>query len=175
MLEKSDSSLSHVLDMQLTFGALYKNLSRIVSHIAHECTSKNVICFFSKFSDNVINFNIMYSSYYDFNFIFEGEPITIKKLAYYVTVGQHDNYYDIIINAYLDNGYYALSRYENEELFQAFRIPRLCVEQVRRLSQDNTGNDMVTLKPVNINLFSYIREYKVQPRKEVNQCCHKIL
>ena len=153
--------------MQLTFGNLLIDLSRIVAHIAHESTSKNVICFFSKFSDNVINFNIMYPSYYDSIFIFEDKPITIKNFEYSVTIGQRNNYYDIIIDAYLDNNFYVLSKYENEELYQAFRLPRLCVEQVRRLSQDNTGNNMVTFKPVNINLFSYMVEYKIQPRKEV--------
>ena len=152
--------------MELTFGTLYKDLSRIVAHIARVSTSKNVICFFSKFSVNVIKFDIMYPGYYDFNFIFEDKPITIKKLAYNVTVGQHGNFYDIIINAYLGNNCYTLSKYENEELYQAFRIPRLCVEQIRKLSQDNTGNNIVTLKPVNINLFSYMLEYKVQPRKD---------
>ena len=152
--------------MELTFGALYKDLSRIVAHIAHESTSKNVICFFTKLADNCIKFDIMYSSYYDSIFIFEDKPITIKNLAYCITIGQRCSCYNILIDAYLDNSYYVLKVYENEELYQAFRIPRLCVEQVRRLSQDNTGDNMVTFRPVDINLFSYMNGYKIQPRKD---------
>jgi hypothetical protein len=170
MLEKSDSSLSHILDMQLIFGNLLIDLARIVAHTANECTSKNVICFFRRFADNSINLNIMYAGYYDSVFIFEDKPITIKQLIYYITILRTDNpygeYYNINISAYLDNSFYYLSNYKNQELFQAFRLPRLCIEQVRKLSQDNTGNNIVTFKPVNINLFSYIREYKVQPRKD---------
>lgn len=158
--------------MQFTFGALDEDIARIISETAKvNALEDGGYVLLNRFSDNIIDFNFVYSNDYSFKFIFEDKPVTIKKLVYYITVAKinsdHNTYYNIGINAYLDNDFHILSSYENEELFQAFRIPRLCINQIKRLYQDNTEDYMVTLKPVNINLFSYIREYKVQPRKEV--------
>lgn len=161
--------------MQLTFGTLDKDIAHIVSDIAKlNALEDGGYVLLDRFSDGIIDFNFVYSSDYAFKFILEDKPVTIKKLVYYITIAKinsdHNTYYNIGINAYLDNSFHILSSYENEELFQAFRIPRLCVNQIKRLYQDNTEDYMVTLAPVNIRLFPYMREYKVQPRKELKLC-----